>query len=75
MNRAIVSLADSNYFELLLELINSIKRFPQSKDISICILDAGLKDNQLDILKKRFRLLRKLNGISIYHSIKKIKSG
>ena len=53
MNRAIVSLADSNYFELLLELINSIKRFPQSKDISICILDAGLKDNQLDILKKK----------------------
>ena len=53
MNRAIVSLADSNYFELLLELINSIKRFPQSKNISICILDAGLKDNQLDILKKK----------------------
>ena len=59
MNRAIVSLADSNYFELLLELINSIKRFPQSEDISICILDAGLKDNQLDILKKKVAVIKK----------------
>ena len=59
MNRAIVSLADSNYFELLLELINSIKRFPQSKNISICILDAGLKDNQLDILKKNVAVIKK----------------
>ena len=59
MNRAIVSLADSNYFELLLELISSIKRFPQSKNISICILDAGLKDNQLDILKKNVAVIKK----------------
>tara|TARA_Y100000389_G_scaffold62118_1_gene58181 strand:- start:799 stop:1710 length:912 start_codon:yes stop_codon:yes gene_type:complete len=42
----IVSLADSNYFELLNELIDSIKRFEQSKDIAICILDAGLTENQ-----------------------------
>ena len=42
----IVSLADSNYFELLNELIDSIKRFEQSKDIAICILDAGLTEQQ-----------------------------
>ena len=42
----IVSLADSNYFELLNELIDSIKRFEKSKDVAICILDAGLTDNQ-----------------------------
>ncbi len=42
----IVSLADSNYFELLNELIDSIKRFEKSKDIAICILDAGLTDDQ-----------------------------
>ena len=42
----IVSLADSNYFELLNELIDSIKRFEQSKDIAICILDAGLSGEQ-----------------------------
>ena len=38
----IVSLADSNYFELLNELVDSIKSFEQSKDTAICILDAGL---------------------------------
>ena len=42
----IVSLADSNYFELLNELIDSIKRFDESKNVAICILDAGLTENQ-----------------------------
>ena len=46
----IVSLADSNYFELLNELIDSIKRFSESSSTAICILDAGLKENQLKIL-------------------------
>ena len=44
-SKAIVTLADSNYFELLVELIASIKSFEQSKKVAICILDAGLKDN------------------------------
>ena len=43
---AIVSLADENYFHLLEDLINSIKSFNQSKDLSICILDAGLSEEQ-----------------------------
>ena len=42
----IVSLADSNYFPLLNELINSIKRFKDSSEVAICILDAGLSDEQ-----------------------------
>ena len=46
----IVSLADSNYFELLNELIDSIKKFDQSKSIAICILDAGLTEEQKKIL-------------------------
>ena len=45
----IVSLADSNYFELLCELIDSIKSFEESKNVAICILDAGLSDNQKNI--------------------------
>ena len=48
--KVIVSLADSNYFELLNELIDSIKNFKQSEDVAICILDAGLKDEQLKTL-------------------------
>ena len=42
----IVSLADSNYFPLLDELIDSVKRFEESKDTAICILDAGLSEEQ-----------------------------
>ena len=49
----IVSLADSKYFELLCELINSIQRFEQSKDTAICILDAGLSEDQKSILLKK----------------------
>ena len=58
-SRAIVTLADSNYFDLLLELIASIKRFEQSKDVSICVLDAGLKDNQIQILNKQVEIIKK----------------
>ena len=42
----IVSLADANYFPLLEELISSIKRFDESKNTAICILDAGLTSEQ-----------------------------
>ena len=49
----IVSLADSNYFELLNELVNSIKSFEKSKDTAICILDAGLSADQKEILSKK----------------------
>jgi len=49
----IVSLADSNYFPLLDELINSIKRFNESSDVAICILDAGLSEKQKETLSLR----------------------
>ena len=49
----IVSLADANYFPLLDELVDSIKRFKQSEDVAICILDAGLKQDQRDSLSKK----------------------
>jgi autonomous glycyl radical cofactor GrcA len=49
----IVSLADSNYFELLNELVDSIKKFEKSKNVAICILDAGLTSEQKIILSKK----------------------
>ena len=49
----IVSLADSNYFELLNELVDSIKKFEKSKETAICILDAGLTEDQKKILSKK----------------------
>ena len=49
----IVSLADANYFFLLEELISSIKRFKESENIAICILDAGLTQEQKDKLSNK----------------------
>ena len=49
----IVSLADANYFPLLNELIDSIKFFKESENTAICILDAGLTENQKEILYKK----------------------
>ena len=46
----IISLADSNYFELLNELVDSIKRFKESDNTAICIMDAGLTVDQKSIL-------------------------
>ena len=56
---AIISLADSNYFDLLNELIDSIKRFEQSKEIAICIMDAGLQEDQIEILRKKVDQIKK----------------
>ena len=49
----IISLADYNYYELLDELVDSIKRFKESKDIAICILDAGLSVEQKKKLSQK----------------------
>ena len=45
-------MADANYFLLLQELIRSIKRFKESENIAICILDAGLTKSQKDELSE-----------------------
>ena len=58
-SNAIVTLADSNYFELLEELINSIQSHEESKNVSICVLDAGLTNEQLEILKKKVYSVKK----------------
>ncbi len=49
----IVSLADSNYFPLLDELINSVKKFKESENVAICILDAGLTEEQKESLSNK----------------------
>jgi len=57
----IISLADSNYFELLNELIDSIKRFEESKNTAICILNAGLKNNEVESLSKKVDEIKDAN--------------
>lgn len=54
----IISLADSNYFLLLNDLVDSIKRFKESESVDICILDAGLKNEQKEILSKKVDLIK-----------------
>jgi len=58
-SKAIVTLADSNYFELLLELIESIKKYKESESVSICVLDAGLTEEQAEIIRKKVYALKK----------------
>ena len=52
-SNVIVSLADANYFDLLNELVDSIKSFKESSDCAICILDAGLSKEQIKILEEK----------------------
>ena len=58
-SKAIVTLADSNYFKLLLELIDSIKNCNESKSVSICVLDAGLTDDQSRLIKDKVFSIKK----------------
>ena len=60
-SKAIVTLADSNYFELLNELIDSIKRFEESKNVAICILNAGLKKSEIESLSKKVDEIKDAN--------------
>jgi lipopolysaccharide biosynthesis glycosyltransferase len=55
----IISLADANYFELVNELVDSIKSHKQSENVAICIMDAGLKSEQIKILDKKVDIIKK----------------
>ena len=55
----IISLADANYFELVNELVDSIKNHKQSENVAICIMDAGLKSEQIEILDKKVDIIKK----------------
>ena len=56
---SIVTLSDSKYFDLLIELIDSIKSHKQSENISICVLDAGLENHQINLLKQKVDFIEK----------------
>jgi hypothetical protein len=58
-HNTIVSLADANYFDLLNELVDSIKSFKESENIAICVLDAGLTENQKNLLKNKVDEIKK----------------
>ena len=58
-SNAIVTLADSTYFELLQELIGSIRSHKENNDISICVLDAGLTHDQINLIKTKVYSIKK----------------
>ncbi|MBU6235323.1 MAG: glycosyl transferase family 8 [Alphaproteobacteria bacterium] len=57
MKTAIITSADSKYYPLLCELLASIKRHPQSADMTIGIINAGLTDQQVETLKSQNHLV------------------
>ena len=60
-DKAIITLADSNYFKMLEELVDSINAHSESKNTSICILDAGLTAEQVKIIEKKVYKVKKAN--------------
>ena len=42
MKTTIISGADASFFDLLLQLVQSIRACPESRDVDLCILDVGL---------------------------------
>ncbi len=54
MKIALVSGGDHNYYPMLLEWVHSAKRLmPEDAQIDLCILDAGLKADQVQALSER----------------------
>ena len=52
-----LSLQCSHYFQLLLELIDSIKKYKESENVSICVLDAGLTEQQKENLREDKKII------------------
>ena len=59
MKTAIVTLSDSDYFHLLEELIDSILVLEESKNVDICVLDAGLTEDQISKIKNKVYAIEK----------------
>ena len=59
MKTAIVTLSDTGYFHLLEELVDSVHSFKESNSVSICVLDAGMKEEQLKIIKSKVYSVKK----------------
>ena len=59
MKTAIVTLSDSGYFHLLEELIDSILVLEESKNVDICVLDAGLTEDQISKIKNKVYAIEK----------------
>jgi hypothetical protein len=59
MKTAIISLSDATYFHLLEDLIDSVLSFPESKNIDLCILDAGMTSEQIKKIESKVYEIKK----------------
>ena len=64
-NKVVVTLADSNYFEMLIELVDSITRFKESSNVDICVLDA-----QELFYQNTFQIIKNIYGLIVMHGFK-----
>ena len=53
MKIGIITSVSKKYFHLAEELVNSINRFSESKNIKICFLDDDLNHDQIEKIKKK----------------------
>jgi hypothetical protein len=59
MKTAIITSVSNKYFHLAEELVDSINRFPESKNIKICFLDHGLDKYQINKISKKIYSIKK----------------
>lgn len=60
MSRTVlISGADHKYYPMLREWVHSVRRFPQSEGMDICILDAGLTPEQVAALAPHVTAIKK----------------
>lgn len=62
----IVTGADSNYFDMMVELIQSIKATKTYKNTPICVIDSGLTDEQKKKLLENYQVILKNPGFDFY---------
>ena len=61
MNKiTIVTTSSDKYVHLLIEMLDSIKRFKGSKKIDLCLIDYNLSEKNLQKLKKKFNYISKV---------------
>ena len=59
MKTTIISLSDATYFHLLEDLIDSVHSFQESKNIDLCILDAGMTSEQIKKIETKVSEIKK----------------
>ena len=66
-NMCFVTGADSKYFQLMVECIESIRATQLYKDVSVCVLDCGLTDEEKEYLTEKLGVNKIINPQETSH--------